>query len=141
ARNAEDLMAKAKARLDQANQLLEANDEKGAYLEARRSLRPLRILMRAQWEEAVRGLDAPVASPLATSFYSLPKHWRYAESLGQKAAAANVLPYGDFELAPNQTPEGWTVQEAPSLDDVVTVAKRVPDEPREGRQCLTLQIH
>src|SRR5262249_10689676 len=34
-----------------------------AYAEAQRALRPLRILMRAQWETAARELDSPVASP------------------------------------------------------------------------------
>ena len=37
--------------------------------------------------------------------------------------------------------KGWLEQEAPTLDDVTAVARRVKDEPKEGRQCLMLQLN
>ena len=43
-------------------------------------MRPLRILMRAQWERAVRDLDnLPTASPYAVSFFTLPRHWKFVD--------------------------------------------------------------
>src|SRR5262249_35344646 len=75
-----------------------------AYAEAQRAVRPLRILMRAQWEEATKELDTPVASPYAVSFYTLPRHWRFRDELTRTRAAANVLPGGDFEQPEPQPP-------------------------------------
>jgi hypothetical protein len=103
----------------------------------------VRVLMRAQWDQAVKPLGgAPTASPYAVSFYTLPKHWAFWESVGRGAGpwAANVLPDGDFETPPDRTPQGWLVQEAPSLDNVTATARRVTDGPQEGKQCLMLKL-
>src|SRR5262249_19838171 len=78
-----------------------------AYAEAQRALRPLRILMRAQWETAARELDSPVASPYAVSFFTLPRHWRFRDELTKAKAGKNVLPEGDFE----QPATLWRIQE------------------------------
>jgi hypothetical protein len=51
----------------------------------------------------------------------------------------NVLPDGDFEAPPEKVPAGWLLQEVPSLDQVVTTARRVP-HPHKGQQALMLQI-
>ena len=53
---------------------------------------------------------------------------------------ANVLPGGDFEAPPDREMKGWFKQEPPSLDDVTAEARRVTDQPEEGRQCLMLQL-
>ncbi len=53
----------------------------------------------------------------------------------------NVLPGGDFEAAADREMKGWFKQEPPSLDDVTAVARRVTDQPHEGRQCLMLQLN
>src|SRR5207253_7883262 len=97
--------------------------------------------MRSQWEEATRYFENnPVATPYLTSFYTLPRQWRFVDEVRQMQAASNVLPDGDFETAPDQPLQAWTEQEAPTLDDVLTVARRVADEPHDGRQCLMLRI-
>ncbi len=111
-----------------------------AYADAQRALRPLRILMRAQWEAAVRPLSVPVSSPYAVSFFTLPRHWSFVDEVSQLRADANVLPNGDFELPPGQTQRDWRPVEVPSLDGVVPVIKRVTEDAHEGRQCLMLQI-
>jgi hypothetical protein len=136
----------AKALMDQARQRLRTcvehfngKDYRQAYQEAERAVRPLRILMRAQWHEATKGLDSPVASPYAVSFYTLPRHWKFMEAFRQSQRGANVLRGGDFEVHPEQTDEAWTVQEA-KLDDVVLTARRVGDGPHDGRQCLMLDV-
>jgi hypothetical protein len=136
-----------------------------AYTEAQRAVRPLRILMRAQWEEATKELDTPVASPYAVSFYTLPRHWRFRDELTRSRAAANVLPGGDFEQpeplrakpptnpqAPNivrtgaiEPPpdpgwRGWQIADEPPLDDVTLSARRIPELAHEGKQVLRLEI-
>lgn len=100
-------------------------DFRGAYLEAQRALRPLRILMRAQWEQAVKGLDSPVASPYAVSFFTLPKHWELMGQVQQSQPGANVLTGGDFENDARQS--GWLPQEV-TIDDVELWAWRVGTE-------------
>jgi hypothetical protein len=111
-----------------------------AYADAQRALRPIRILMRAHWEAAVRPLSLPVSSPYAVSFFTLPRHWKFVDEITKLRADANVLTDGDFELPPDKVPPNWLVEEVPSLDPVVTVARRVKDDAKEGRQCLLLQV-
>src|SRR5207248_10479971 len=111
-----------------------------AYAEAQRAVRPLRILMRAQWEEATRELDAAVASPYAVSFYTLPRHWRFRDELVHCRASANVLPEGDFELPPKQKQTLWREPKEPSLDDVTMRVSRVREQPHGGKQALLLEV-
>src|SRR5207253_6120938 len=63
--DAHHLIADAQSRLKSAKERWEKRDFAEAYREAERSLRPVRILMRAHWETAIKGLDSPVASPYA----------------------------------------------------------------------------
>jgi hypothetical protein len=142
--DAQQLLKKAHEYLDSCETHRRNGDWSEAYAEAQRALRPLRILMRSQWENAIKDLTTPVASPYALSFYTLPRHWRFwsqiQEQIKRQQTVANLLKDGDFELPPEQVPQGWLVQEAPSLDDVITVAKRVATDPQQGKQCLMLQV-
>ena len=55
-------------------------DYRDAYHDSQRAVRPLRILMRAQWEAASsRSARTPRRRParIAVSFYTLPKHWKF----------------------------------------------------------------
>ncbi|HJT79523.1 MAG TPA: hypothetical protein VJ739_20165, partial [Gemmataceae bacterium] len=110
-----------------------------AYLEAKRAVRPLGILMRETWEQAAGDLDAPVASPYAVSYFTLPQHWQFASQLKQAVSLGNALPHGDFEQAANVPAETWTAQTI-TLDEVELSARRVTDGPHEGKQCLELEI-
>jgi len=114
-------------------------DYRQAYQDADRALRPLRILMRAQWEKAVKGLDAPVASPMAVSFYTLPRHWRFIDPLRSAPEGPNLLRGGNFEDSTDRPAEAWSLQQA-KLDAVAFTARRVADDPKEGKQCLMLDI-
>jgi hypothetical protein len=111
-----------------------------AYRDSQRALRPIRILMRKQWEEATRDLDTPVASPYAVSYFTLPRHWQFMDKIQSAVPTANVLPGGNFETTPNQTAASWQAQEEGRLDNVELSARRVADEPQEGKQCLMLEI-
>ncbi|MCI0462387.1 MAG: hypothetical protein L0Z62_36000 [Gemmataceae bacterium] len=103
-----------------------------AYREAQRSLRPMRILMRALWEKSVRlpigkdPLDSPVSSPYAVSFFTLPRHVAFVDQLRRTTPAANALPGGDFEVVPGRPQESWVPQDL-TLDDVELFAERVSD--------------
>lgn len=111
-----------------------------AYSAAQLALRAVRILMREHWDAAMRHLTTPVACPFAVSFYTLPRLWRYLDELVEMRAGENVLPEGDFEWPPFKRQKAWGLEEIPSLDDVEGEAKRVANNPREGRQCLMLRL-
>ncbi len=138
----QQLLENAQKRLQLCSDHLAKGDYREADAEAQRALRPLRILMRNQWLQATKEMEGlPVASPYAVSFFTLPQHWRFLEQVHQAKPGANVLPGGDFELSPDKVSEGWLPQEsALDSDEVTLVARRVTQNPKEGHQCLMLQI-
>jgi hypothetical protein len=171
------LLKDARDRLAKCDDLWERHLYSEAYREAQRAVRPIRILMRAQWDQSVRILTTPVATPYAVSFYTLPQHWALVEQLGHMTATANVLTDGGFEVEPSKPMPNWVRQDT-TLDDVEMAARRVTDvvvelprpkpppkpatvgpgastppvptpptgapfrleKPKEGRQCLLLEI-
>ncbi len=137
--DAQALIEQARRRMRTCVDHFNSKDFRQAYQEAERVVRPLRILMRAQWQEATKGLDSAVASPYAVSFYTLPRHWKFIDGFRQSQPGMNVLRGGDFEANPSQPDDTWTVQEA-KLDDVILTARRVADSPQQGRQCLMLDV-
>jgi hypothetical protein len=138
--DAQPLLDKAHAYLEDADKQKADGNQSERYADALRALRPLRILMRAQWELAVKPLDTPVASPYTLGFWTLPQHWRFWQRIEETKAAANMLDNGDFELPPAEVPKGWVVRETPSLDAVVPLVRRVATEPHSGKQCLMLKL-
>lgn len=160
-----NLLRDGKRRLLRSQELWKTRKFSEAYHEANRALRPIRILMRAQWEKAVRGLDTPVASPYAVSFYTLPRHWQYMDLVRRSSVGPNQLLGGNFEVAPERKQDSWK-ESSEKLDDVIVTAARVSElpvrrsqtvdpksktnEPKikaptaeypvEGRQCAMLQI-
>jgi hypothetical protein len=135
----QQLLEDAARRLRLSEDLWKRGDYREANAEAQRAVRPLRILMRAQWEAATKEIAVPVASPYAVSFYTLPRHWHFMDLVHQGRPGANLLQSGDFEVSPDRSVESWLPQET-ALDDVEFVARRVTDEPKEGKQCLMLQV-
>jgi hypothetical protein len=150
------LVQDAQTRLKAARQYWDAHLFAEAYRESLRAQRPLRILMRAQWEQAIKGLDSPVSSPYAVSFFTLPKHWQFMEQISQATILNNVLTNGDFESNPTQGPNPWRMDDS-TLDDVELSAMvvgdvqqplngrpgeipTIRDQPHEGKNCLMLQI-
>jgi len=128
-------LKEAERRLLEAKRARVANNDELAYFDALRALRPLRLLMRAHWDRAVKSLDYPAATPYSVSFYTLPRHWELAEIFRTSPMGENVLVSGDFNT-PRPTDRrgvavttlaGWTVQEV-ALDDVVMNARIVPGE-------------
>jgi hypothetical protein len=139
--DAASLMAKAREFLATAKQAWDAKDYQAAYLNSKRAMRPLRILMRAEWEAAIKSLgpDAPpTASPFAVSYYTLPKHWRFRNQLEQCSPGGNKLADGDFE-AGEGLPNGWRIQQA-TPDEVEGEARLIADQPHGGKRCLMIQL-
>jgi hypothetical protein len=133
------LMDDARRRLGLVTEHWNNNNYEEAYGEAQRAVRPLRILMRAQWENATKELDSPVSSPYAVSFFTLPEHWRFMEEMRHAMPGKNLLPGGDFELPLDKMPQSWTPQQQ-TIDDVVCKISQSGYIPKEGKQCLLLEI-
>ena len=126
--DANSLLTDANRRLQESKHHWDAHRFSEAYHEDRKRAACVRCALpvRAQWEKAVRGLDTPVASPYAVSFYTLPKHWPMMAEIDKSSVGPNVLPGGDFEMVPERVQESWT-QTPPvaTLDDVEVAAERV----------------
>ena len=143
------LLEKARAFLESSLAHRKAGDYAEGCAEADRAQRPLRVLMRAHWERAVKALGGQaVASPYAVSFYTLPRHWRFWDEVSRMRIANNVLAGGDFET-PNDQREGagWGVTMTPHPqsqtvgdDPVLLTIGRVAEAPKEGKQCLKLEV-
>jgi hypothetical protein len=141
---AEVLFRRAEAYIRQAKVYADNNQYEVAYREARRALRPLRVLMRAHWAKATETLDTPTAAPFAVSFYTLPEHWEMARQVQTSRPAGNGFANGGFELS-KPAPEGgadvtslpgWKVRKlilssepAVGTAAIVNVKGSIPDAP------------
>lgn len=118
-----------------------------AYHDATRALRPMRIVMRDHWHQAVQGLDTPTSSPFAVSYFTLPQHWELAREVGSSLPAATRLPLGNFELAggvpsggvPIERLPGWSARTGSLESDRVAVAAGIVsteglDDPKLPRK-------
>ncbi len=133
------LIDRARQWLDRSRKHRVNGEFEKAYEDAHQAMRAVRILIRQHWDTAVHKLTTPVACPFALSFYTLPRFWQYYDEIVKLHPGQNVLPEGDFEWPPNKQ-STWGLEEIPSLDDVEGEAKRVANDPREGKQCLMLKL-
>jgi hypothetical protein len=141
------LLKDAETRLHKAKEHWDNRLFSECYHEAQRALRPVRIMMRAQWDKATdpKALDTPVASPYAVSFYTLPRHWQLMDKTKNLSPGANLLAGGGFEADPSQVQAAWQLEDL-SLDPVdmraerLTPEKKSNIEPKEGKQYLKLRV-
>ncbi len=171
--DAAELLQDARARLQTANQHWTARLYSDCYHEAQRALRPVRILMRAQWDKAVKKLSSPVASPYAVTYYTLPRHLEFMRQIDKATPTANLLPGGGFEVVdPGREQVAWAPQwvtldevtynvqhvgqiwwrppekdkdgkpkpKPPPSSKAVPLPARKVEPPKEGKQCLMLEI-
>lgn len=129
------LLRDCEDRLRAAQAFHDARRHREAYHEATRALRPLRQLMRLQWEQAIAGLGVPSASQYAVSYFTLPRHWELLASLKRSDIGQNMLRGGDFETQD----QGWSVAQT-TLDEVNLDARYGTTHPRTGSQYLELSI-
>lgn len=129
------LLRDVETRLEAARAFHAAGRFREAYHEANRSMRPLRQLMRLQWEQAVTAAGGTTATPYGISYFTLPRHWEMVATVKRSTPDQNVLRGGDFEA----TDQSWTMTQT-TLDEVVLNANYGGAQPREGARCLDLNI-
>lgn len=127
----------AKKSLQLCDTQLAAGDVPGAALNAQRATRSLRLVERAYWDVAVKGLSSPVTSPGVVSFDTLPFHWRLVDRLNRRPFGPNRIAGGDFEDIDTMMRAGWRFIQH-SLPNVQTTADLAPGAARSGRMGLRL---
>ena len=99
-------------------------------------MRSLRLVERAYWDAAVKGLASPVTSPGAVSFDTLPWHWRLVDRLTACRFGPSRIAGGDFEDLDTMMRAGWRYIQH-SSPTVQTAADLAPDAApqRPARVC------
>ncbi|HTU91219.1 MAG TPA: hypothetical protein VMF69_14160 [Gemmataceae bacterium] len=138
--DADDVLDTSRKWLEKSHKHRLNGEFEEAYADAQLALRAVRILMRQHWDAALKKLTTPVACPFALSFFTLPRFWQYYDEISKLYPWKSVLTDGDFEWPPHQPKPEWGLEETKSLDGVVGEAKRVVNNPREGRQSLMLKL-
>ena len=133
-------LAEAKKNLDPCGPLLAAGAAAEASLCARRAMRAVRLVERKTWERAVARLDAPVASPAAVFFQTLPDHWGLMARIAASRPGADLLPGGGFEDLDSMFQAGWQHLKHPNLG-IETGAELSAGAAHSGRFGLRLFAH
>ncbi len=135
--NETELLAAAQKALAQCDALLASRDDAGAYVEALRALRGLRLVERARWEAALPPIQSPVSSPGAVAFPTLPLHVGLMQRATTFASGVNLLAGGDFEDFDAMSQAGWRHFQHPQTA-VTCSAELSPTAARGGQRGLRL---
>src|SRR3990172_3389418 len=122
--DADQLLRAARQSQAESVEALSKRDYSRAFLAGKRAMRPLRVLERAHWDEAVKGLATPLASPFALSFSTLPDHWRFMREAAASQFGPSLLAGGGCESAEALSVAGGRQErssDADGLDARVTV--------------------
>lgn len=131
-----------------------------AWNEARRVARPLRILRRLQYENALEALEnatyvadpdssiktlvSPISAPTLCSFNTLPQHWEWVRNLQNYPMGSNMLPAGDFEESDADAfrRQGWLSvgYETDGLATAIQNIEGVRGNARESTRMLKLSV-
>jgi hypothetical protein len=136
-RGGELLVRDAEERMTLAKAFQKAGRYRDAYFEANRAMRPMRQLMRMQFELAIKETGGlPCASPYDISYFTLPRHWQLMQAIKRATPGDNLLRAGNFE---GDATKSWNVTKA-TLDEVIPQSKFSSHKPHEGEQCLELSV-
>lgn len=128
--------------LQSADLRLAQGNLRDGYLEARRVLRPLALLERAHWKNAVDAAKSPTATPFTSSFATLAEHWRMLGRLRGIRDWGNILPGGEFESLDLILQNGWRhvqhTQEGGRAWADLAAGNRPSEQPNSGQFCLHL---
>ena len=132
-----NLMSRAETLLNESENAFAAQDFKTCREAAENALQLVRMLQRAHWNDAVRNLSSPLASPHTISFQTLPSHWRMISQIGRSSLNdTNLLRSGDFEDVDTMFVEGWKNSKR-TLEGIRTSAELFP-AAQQGKYSLRL---
>jgi hypothetical protein len=130
-------LASARRFLDACDNEFRAGHPLETAQNAERAMRALRLIERAYWDAAVKGLASPVSSPAAVSFETLPVHWRLYDRLGMCRFGPNRIAGGDFEDLDTMIRAGWRYVPHGTAN-IQTAADLAPAAAHSGRLGLRL---
>lgn len=135
---ARQLLGQAKLLQDRADAAIRQQQFASARQAAADAMQLARIVQRAHWEQVVKKLPSPVASPYALCFQTLPAHWRLmrAVPVNRESAAGNKLPSGEFEDLDTLIASGWR-HEQRAMAGVQSAAELHPTA-KQGQYSLRL---
>mgnify|MGYP001193015947 FL=1 len=84
-------------------------------------------------------LCVPQASPFATTFASLPEHWRFMRTVETSQFGPNLIAGGEFESAETLSEDGWT-QILDTNHELGLNATLSAQDPHRGERALHLQV-
>ena len=150
-------LAKAQERLQSAREAQAREDFTQSWAEARRGLRPLRILMRDHWNQAVKHFQEvvrynlhneqatqspvghrlpvlinPVSSPALMAFNTLPQHYLWSSWIRDGRFTGNGVQGGSFDDANELRTAGW-VNLSRELDGRIGSALSADGPAGQGR--------
>ena len=138
------LMDKAQSLLKSADDYYSHGQYQEAYADADRALRPLRIIMREEWNLACKELPAPVSSPLCDELFLLaPQHWQLMDGLEEaiirrrtcfRAATSSNHRRNPHRTGPGKTPSWIASTSSTSWRDPP------PSGPSTASWCMMLQV-
>ncbi len=133
-----DSLSQARTELQQFQQLVEGGGHDRAYEFLQRGLQQLATARYQSWKLAANSFSSPVASPLCTSFFSLPQHYVLGQRLRNTPWGPNSLAGGDFENLSVLQSSGWknVSGTSPQLRTGVELSLHAP---HSGRTSLRLQ--
>lgn len=131
--NVDALLSQSKQLLDRSEFELSTNDYHEAALRARDAMRYARQAQHVCWNDAIRNLTSPSATPHAASFSTLPDHWKLMHYLEQQQQrlSDNLLASGDFEALRSVSQNGWKVDVLPKSAYLTTTD--IVQDSRAGR--------
>jgi len=104
---ADSALAAARTSVQAADAQLSGGNFPEAYGQARRAMRSLRNLERAEWQAAIGPLGSTVTSPLAIGYATLPDHAMLVAGIESSRRQPNGLPEGNFENLDRMMRAGW----------------------------------
>ena len=129
-------MKSAFMHLGRAQKELDSGHPIDAYRHAEQSLQNLRSVQRNDWEQTVSTLNNSMTSLDATSFQTLPDHWRLIQQFQQNSKQAkNLLPDGNFQNEQAILTQ-WKEVESPNSRNRV----QLQVEPSTANKYLTMQL-
>jgi len=136
---AQEWLATAAGHLEQCDRRLAAADHRTAYTEARRALRPLRLLERAVWDQAIATWGPGDTNPLAAAYATLPQFVRLAQLLRSASPGPNQLPAGELENLETMLGAGWRHVALPT-EQFNTTAELSPRAAHSGQFGLRMMV-
>jgi hypothetical protein len=135
---AEKWIGEARAAMQQCDQFLAAAQYRDAYLQARRTMRTLRLLEQAHWDATVSKTSRGPTTPFEVGFGTLPEHWELITAVRTAASSPNLLAGGDFEGWTRLQRAGWSHVQHHQIG-VVSSANLTPEAQHGGGLGLRLR--